>query len=392
MTDEVRLRIHGLMPEKLIERARELGVSFQTIRPLGDHEIIVGVSAADAERLRGLCERFSIPCVTLSRRGKSALTQALARRWTLLIGLGVAIAVCWAFLGHIWRVDIAFTGDAAALGKPEVVRAALTELDIRPGMGRDIDAGLLCDELSARLEGYSYFGARLEGVRLLIEAAPEAVPPAVYDVGAARDLYADRGGIVVSVNVEAGEPCVKPGDTVRRGQLLIRGEEKVSKEDSHAIAALGQVLIRAWFEGSAEMPTLMEHREFTGRVSAASTLMTPWFEVPILAGETFESQTEQTDMLPIGGLFLPVRIERVTRRETRVKTQEGDTDALRGRLAALALADARARLFAEGPAEYEIARCWTREHPIEDNTLRVSAVCEIITNTAVTTEALHQGG
>ena len=391
MSDIVRMRIRGLMPEKLIERARELDVGFQAIEPLGDHEIIVAVSARDAEKLTALCQRFSIPCAVLSRRGSSALALWFARRWTLAVGLMAMLACCWLFLSHIWRVDIAFTGDAADLGDAGQIAAALDEIGIRPGMARGIDTRLLSEELLARCDGLSYAGARVEGVRLLIEAAPEFPAPEVYELDTARDLYAERTGIVVSVNVESGIPCVKPGDAVRRGQLLIRGEEKISQEATRGIAALGQVVIRAWFEGISEGMLTDSVSEYTGRVSADSTLVTPWLEIPIAGGERYAQQSETTDALPIGGLYLPVKLERVTRRETRTREIETDRAALTGRLAALAMADARARLSADGPSHYEIARAWTREE-ITGNRLRVSAVMEITTNTAVTIETLHQGG
>ena len=392
MRHEVRMRIRGLMPEKLIERARETGVRFMSIEPGSHHEITVEVGAADAEKLSALCARFSIPCEVLSRRGKSALAAALRRRWTLLIGILVMLAACWALLGRVWRVDVRFIGDSAARGDPAAVAEALREMGVHAGMARDIDPRILSEALLSRCEGLSYAGARLQGVRLSIEAAPETASPEVYDVRVPRDLYADRCGIVVSVNVESGQPCVKPGDTVRRGQLLIRGEEKRTKEETRGIAALGEVIVRAWFEGSARGDMSVERWEDTGRVSTAATLKTPWLNVPITEGMCYAHQSEQVDNLPIGGLYIPVGIERVTRRERRVRREAAHRDALIKSLSALAVADARARLFAAGIAKYEIARCWTRVNAISEDALEVSAVLEITTNTAVTAEALRQGG
>lgn len=392
MSDTVRMRIRGLMPEKLIERAREMDVRFQAIEPRGDHEIVVGVAARDAEKLSDLCRRFSIPCEVLSRRGRSALGIWLKNRWTLLVGLAVMLAACRVFFGHIWQIDVAFIGDSAALGDPEAVYAALDAIGVRPGIPRDLDARLLSEELLARCEGLSNALSRVEGVRLRIELAPEAAKPEVYALNRPRDLYADRTGIVVSVNVEAGLACVRPGDTVRRGQLLIRGEEKRSKEETRPIAALGQVVIRSWFEGQAEGSLTEERTEYTGRVAAASTLITPWLDIPITGGSDFAQQAETVDALPIGGLYLPVSVRRVTRRETRTRRVSVDPSALGGRLCALAMAEARARLCAEGPEQYEITRCWTRVSPASDRTLSARAVCEITTNTAVTIETLRQGG
>ena len=200
----------------------------------------------------------------------------------------------------MWRVDVAFTGDAArwATPRPYWRRWRIgASVPASPGHRRRT----LLRGAAGPLDGLSYAAARVRGVVLQIEAAPEVEAPEVYDVDAPRDLYADRAGIVLSVNAEAGEACVKPGDTVQRGQLLIRGAEKVSRDADRPIAALGQVVIRAWVEGHAQGPLRSEQVRYTGRRSASAALVTPWFQLPITEGERFERQAETTDDCPSAG-------------------------------------------------------------------------------------------
>ena len=120
-------------------------------------------------------------------------------------------------------------------------------------------------------------GAHLRGVRLLVEAVPEVSAPAVYDVDAARDLVSDRDGIVLSAEARSGALCVQPGDAVRRGQLLIRGEEQATKEETRPIAALGEVIVRAWFTGEAALPLARRRSRYTGRQRLPRSWLTPWF-------------------------------------------------------------------------------------------------------------------
>ncbi|MBR1560515.1 MAG: sporulation protein YqfD [Clostridia bacterium] len=392
MKGEVRLLIRGLMPEKLMERAMDMGVRFRRVKTGDDHTFVADVSERDARKLLKLCQRFSIPAEVLKRRGASAFRRWLRRRWTLVPGLMVMALLIALALGRIWRVEVRFTGNAAERGDAGTFIELLNERGLRPGAGRDIDTAALADELLAEAGEYSYVSARVQGVVLQIEAAPEVEAPEVYDVDAPRSLYADRTGIVVSVNVEAGEPCVKPGDTVRKGQLLIRGAEKVAKEDSRAIAALGEVVVRAWYEGHAEGALTAEQARYTGRQSTSSALQTPWFEWRVAEGETFARQSATAEDVPIGGLFVPVKLRRVINRETELVREEGDRELLSSRLVALAMADARARLTAFGPVQYKIARSWVRYTQPTADTLRASAVCEIYTNAAAPYEALRQGG
>lgn len=380
MMDQVCILVRCLLPEKLLQRAMDAGVRFIAVEPL-DRALRVTLRARDARRFLKLCQKFSIPAEVLSRRGGSAFLRWLRGRWTVLVGLLAGFVACGLFLSHIWFIDVAFTGDAADTGDAGTILAMLEEMEIRPGASRRIDAAALSSALLARAGDLSYVGARVEGVRLFIEAAPEVKPPEVYDVEAPRSLYADRDGIVVSVKVEAGEPCVKPGDAVRKGQLLILGEEKRSKEAMRPIAALGEVVVRAWFEGAAEGRLREAQVRYTGRQSVSSMLKTPWLALPITEGARFEHQATETDDLPIGGLFLPLTLTRVTRRETRSVMEDGDRALLTGRLAALAMADARTRLTEDGPRRFEITRCWVSFEPKGD-ALRASAVCEILTNAA----------
>ena len=391
MRGDVRLRVECLLPEKLLARALAEGIAFSSLRREGPRTLVADLSAADARRLAALCGRFSVPCHVVSTRGGTALLGLLRRRWTVAFGLAVCLALCWLCLGRIWIIDVSFTGDAPQLGDRTLFTEAINAMGIVPGHSRDIDTERLSGELAAGAEGYSYVAARLEGIRLLVEAAPEVPAPEVYDLSDAHSLYADRSGIVCRVNVESGEACVKPGDTIARGQLLVRGVERASKEETRPIAARGEVVIRAWFEGAAEGRADATRILYTGRQSAASTLETPWGSIAINSGERYENEVAQAESIPIGGMFLPVRIVRTTFREVRAEPEPSAGPALEARLSAIAMADARVSLCTGGPKDYEIIRTWTR--PSRTNgRIRVEAVIEITTNTAKTRNDILKGG
>lgn len=388
MRGEVAVRVACLLPERLLERALKRGARFDRVCADGDRDLVVECDAASARILTEVCARYRLDAKVVARRGRSALAAYARRRATLPVGLLVAAALCWLFLGRIWLIDIAFVGDAAALGDRGALAQALSDAGVAPGMRRDVDLGALEKRLQAEAGSCASIGARLRGVRLLIEAEPEIPSPPLYDVAAARDLVADRDGIVISAVARAGELCVQPGDAVRRGQLLIRGEEKAGAEEVQPIAALGEVVVRAWFTGEATLPTRETRTLYTGRTATASRLRTPWRSWPITEGEAFADEIRHTETLPVGGLFLPVAVERETRREVARRQAALDERALRAQLEALAMADAARRLSDEGPATYQVLRRWVDIAPAGGDALRARAVIEISVNAAVTREAL----
>jgi len=391
MTGVVRLRIEGLMLERLVQRALAEGAFFRMIQRRGPRVIILEANPAGAEILTALCERFSISCVVLSRRGPDAAFRRLKKRSTILAGIAAGLCVVALFLSRVWLIDIELAGDRTADIRP--LKAALSALGIRPGISRSaLDAAMLEDTLSAGADGFSFIGVRLQGVRLLVEAAPAVPAPELYTLDGSSDLVAKCDGIVTSINVLSGIACVKPGDTVIRGQVLIRGDERISKEETRSISAMGSVTARTWHTGTARTPTLRTETRRTGRASSSAELRLMGFALPLLKGESYSMQEEESETFPIGGLFLPLEIRRTTAWETTEATVSRDESLLKSQLSALAFAEAYAALTETHPDGCEIADRWIKYTTDSQGIMHARAVCETLTDIAVARDVLYQQG
>ena len=145
-----------------------------------------------------------------------------------------------------------------------------------------------------------------------------------------------------------------------------------------------------WFTGQARLPLTQARTVDTGRRSTGARLSVLGLEWPITRATEYPSQRVELEYLPIGGLFVPLEIERATHVETRQAQAEIPEQTLRERARALALADARTALRREGPARYIPGESWV-DYEISDGALIAKAVIEIQSDAAVTRETL-QGG
>jgi len=289
-------------------------------------------------------------------------------------------------------VDVSFTGPRPDLGDKSAILSLLTQSGVSPGTpSGQIDTNLLQKQLFSQAGNYSFIGVRRQGIRLLVEAAPEVPSPETYQIAYARDLIAARDGIVESITVLAGSACVKPGDTVHAGQILIRGEEVVGVDSETRqditvpVSALGEVVARCWYEGSAEGYIESTVSTRTGQKSTHVRLKLMQLSLPLLEGKSYPQQETDTQLLPIVGMFLPLELERITCHETRNAVQTIEPEQLQKRLELLARADALNALSDDG-IQYQIASHWTDAQQI-DNILRLRAVYEIYTDIATTRDA-----
>ena len=172
MKGNVRLQVEGLMSERLIQRATQQGARIKVVCRLNEKSLLIDTDEAGARIIRNLCKRYGLPVRCLRRDGGGAILVYLRSRRTLLAGMLTFALLCWVFLGHIWRIDLQFTGEAAAQGDPETLRQTLNALGIHPGISIDFDTQALSDALMARMDSIGFIGARIEGVRLAIQAMP----------------------------------------------------------------------------------------------------------------------------------------------------------------------------------------------------------------------------
>lgn len=393
MMGGVEIRVEGLMLERLLMRAMEEGACFLRVRRDGHRAIVLMANDPSAAIVLGLAERFSMPAQVLSTHGASTLWRWFKRRWTLLPALLLcAIAVAF-LLSRVWFLDIVLASERSTPSDAASLEELLDAMDVHAGMPRSrVNPQALALELSARADGYSYVGVRLEGVRLLVETTPEVEAPEIFDVDFARDLVAGRDGVIVSITPQTGEACVKPGDVVRAGDVLIRGEEQLTREENRGVAAKGEVIARAWHSGEAVLPAYTVVKAYTGRESVSSSLCLFRWEIPLTQAETFAQQEVCQELLPVGGMFLPLMIRRITCLEYTEERLEADMSVLKRRLELLAMADAQAKIDPDGSNMCSILKKWIDYEMTEEGMLRARAVVEFTTDIATTREMLAQGG
>lgn len=345
MTDRVSMLLRGRMLERFVGRALQEGVRFLLVERTGAREMKLCATEKNAVRLLELAEQFGMDLSVTGEAGKPMLRKRIAERGTLPLGLVLGCMLLTLFTSRIWRVEAVSLDGAADQAALEAICESAAELGAVPGRLRsDIDRDELAVRLYALWPELTHVSVRTEGVFLRIEVAAEEAAPDVYEIVESRDLIAARDAVIVYVEPLAGKACVKAGDTVRGGQTLIRGEERIDAEITRGIRALGKVIGRVWFtaECGAQTTEIVSRRTGRKRISSQVRLG-PWTWA-LISSEEFAAQETETDLLPIGGLYLPLRIERTVLWETQESSVLKNDGALREELAAGALEKVRAQL------------------------------------------------
>lgn len=381
MIDRITLELEGLMLERLLCKALAEGAQFAHAARLTRRRIAVTCAPRSARILRALAAKYHIDCRVTRTGGVSAIIARAKARITLIAAFGTALILSAMYLSRVWIVDVRLIRGTNA---PAGVEYALEKSGVEIGASiADIDAELAALRLNA-LDGCAHASVEREGVVVVAEIACEEPSPGLYDISYARDLVALCDGVVASVNVKSGTAMVKPGDTVRRGQVLIAGEERATQEETVSVGALGSVTARIWREGSAQDSVYAAEKRYTGRESVSIQLSLPWYSIPMESSGEFTLYDTETSREYIGGLFVPMYIEREVRREYELVPVKRDQQALRAALENQALSAALAVVEENAPENAEIIDKWTDFSMIESDILLARAVIELEAEIAVT--------
>lgn len=338
----VRFEIRTSMTARLLERCMEKGIPIERAEDADTHGFAAWVSDGNEARMRAFLDELHVPYRIRDARGAARFRRFLRARAALLPALCACMLLLYLLSGRVWVISVTGADKAAIAG-------TLADLGVHPGVGkRSLNMDAIGMALSAAYPEYAFFGVKAEGVCLSVRARRADEAPDVYTLSDAGDLVADEDAVIVSVSVIAGQARVKPGDTVKRGDVLIAGEERRGVDgEMRPVAASGSVLARTWTKAESEERAYAVQRRYTGRTRVQSGVKTPFFtlsEADSDALERFDAQTASTDIV---GLFVPVRVFQTLEREYEEERVPLSGDAAERVAFARALAKARGRARSE---------------------------------------------
>lgn len=247
ITGYVNISIVGEYPEKTLNRCIGAGIPIK--RAVRSAEgACISVPASDLKRIRYLVRGSGCRVRILGKTGFARIRRDIRANCTFICSL-LAFAAAAAFLSsRIWFVRV-----VSASVPAERVLSKLEEAGIRPGAARrsaDLVGAARAVNADPSAEGAK---VTLKGVVLNVEVF-DSGPSAPERGGIEAPLIcAEKDCVITYVSVTSGEAKVKPGDAVKKGEVLISGDLSHLKE-GYAVPANGVIMGEVLYCARATAP------------------------------------------------------------------------------------------------------------------------------------------
>jgi similar to stage IV sporulation protein len=256
----ITIEIQSHIPEKFINVLWKKGIQIKNIRKISITTMIMDVNLRDFSEIEETASITKTKIKIISRKGLTFFMIKIRRRVALVGGVLVFVFILYYLSGFVWKIDIQTENNLA----PYEIRQQLTSLGIAPGIRKSkINVYQLQEKMIKNNEDIMYFKARLEGSRLFVNTVEKVPPPKVAHDNTPANLVAKKDGQIVRVYTSAGSSIVKTGETVKTGQILVKGEQ--GKEGStYSVHAKGDVIARTFYEETKVVPVKGIKKERTG--------------------------------------------------------------------------------------------------------------------------------
>lgn len=256
----LKLRFQSRRLEWCINIIINSGISISNLKRISVNSMEFDIKYNDYKGILKIAKRTGSKIKILKRSGKIFFKIKLIKRVSILIGLIMFLVIITYLSNFIWGIDIETENNIA----PYEIRQDLKNMGIKPGTNKNnINVYDIEEKLKNKNSDIMWIRVRIKGSKLVVTSSERQSLPKVTEDNAPCNIIAKKDGVILWVYTKAGTPVVKSGDVVKKGQMLVNGEE--GKEGStYKVHAVGSVYAKTYYEETRNVPLTYTKKIRTG--------------------------------------------------------------------------------------------------------------------------------
>lgn len=229
----LRIRVEGYSPERFLNLCCYHGIFLWNLRPAkGAYEMNIRVR--DFRRLRPMVRKSRAKVRITQKRGVPFFIHKYRGRKLFFTGSVIAICLIFLLSSFIWRIQI----DGNLARTDEVLLSFLTEKGIACGMAKkNVDCDRIEKDIRMEYDDIIWVSAYVHGSCLKIKVRENPDRKELQteaEAEAPMDIVAEADGIIQKIITRKGNPLVREGSEVKKGEILVSGSVEV-KNDSDEV-------------------------------------------------------------------------------------------------------------------------------------------------------------
>ena len=333
----VKIKVWGYSTERLLNLCGNHDILVWDIVNHGDHDTMK-ISVRGFFALKPLLKKTGTRAAVLQKYGLPFFMSKMQKRKVFVAGL-LGCLLFWVIMaGYIWNIEI----EGNYVLTEDVLMDYLDEKGVHVAMKKSrLQIEGLEKALREDHDIITWTSVQVKGTTLLIHIKENEMPDYEQNMQQAQedgiDLIATRSGTVSYIITRSGVPQVALGDTVEKGDVLVRGAVPVYNEDTTVrkyqfVQSDADILLRYTESLSVKRDILYDEKLYSGRQKEMITLGVNDKEWDIRFGkvpyEQYDISGEKKQVRLLDRLYLPFFYGRKTIQEYEIVSKKHTADEM----------------------------------------------------------------
>ncbi|HOR87001.1 MAG TPA: sporulation protein YqfD [Bacillota bacterium] len=300
--------VKGLKIERFINLAVVNNIYIWDIKKLDYVTVKAKINLGNFRRLRDIVRKTDSSVSVLSKHGLPFIIRNVKRRklfYTILLSLFIFIYIMSSF---VWMIEIK---GVKSVDTEKIVKCLNAEGLKEGSFKGKLDRRHIENQVLINMPELSWIGIQIKGTKAIVEVVEKKEKPPLISRDDACDIVAAKDGVITKLLVLSGDPLVKDGTTVRKGQRLVTGTILRENLEPRQVHSLAQVIARTWYEDAEEIPFQQIEYKPTGNVSRQYRLKLLNKEFSgkrRVSFKDFNENIKERDLISFGDYVFPVKL------------------------------------------------------------------------------------
>ncbi|MFR2836495.1 MAG: sporulation protein YqfD [[Clostridium] nexile] len=251
------IRVTGYSPERFLNLCSRKQIYLWGLEPKeNSYEMFITIRGF--RKLKPILKKTRTKVTILNRLGLPFFFHRYRKRKVFFFGILFCLIFIYVMSLFVWNIHI----EGNFTRTDEVILEFLESKHIKHGMlKKKVNCERIVKDIRKEFDDIVWVSAYVTGTRLMIQVKEntDTFPMEAAKEEPPNDIVADKDGRITSIVTRNGVPCVKPGDEVKKGDILVSGKVEV-KNDAGEIVNYHYQNADADIEAETTLEYENEHR------------------------------------------------------------------------------------------------------------------------------------
>lgn len=256
----VIIEISGFSIERFLNLAINRGVYIWNIQRYGN-KLSMSVGIAGYKMLKPCARKAGCSINIKNKMGLPFITYKYRKRKMIPLGILIFIILIYGMSSFVWLVEV--EGNNRVPTQTIIEELAYNGYKLG-GLKYKMDLRKAEQVIMKSFPDILWTGISFEGTKLIVRLTEIVEKPKEIDYTKPCSIVAKSDALILNMITRKGTPKVRPGDTVRKGDVLVSGELTMGEEEVQYVHASADIIAKTHYTISTQLGIEKVSKKYTG--------------------------------------------------------------------------------------------------------------------------------